>query len=714
MKLKPIAIICSLAFLLQAEDIKDFTLQKIEASAEKVPSENWRSEDVKDFTGSRTVISNKQLKETANQSIDEALQNVTGVQVRDYSGTGILPKISFRGFGGGGNGHSNTGLILLDGIPIYGGPYSNLELAIFPVTFQAVDRIDVIKGGSSVQYGPNTFGGVINIITKEIPEQWENQVAERVTFWGKDTGSFFRKNGEPVANNMLFDTYLKTGGMINEHFGIQAQANYVGGQSFRENSGTSVQNYMLDAIYKINADNNIKMYYQYYSYFAKDPGSLSTEDYKADRFQNKRPYNSDDGVAKRFGVSYHNDFGDVDKIGGNFTLTYFTHDMTRNFTISDKYNSIAAGYGAFPAYVTDNVRRFVVNGIEPKLNLMIGGAMKQHIILGARFLTEDIYGHGYKTDFKTEGVTDPKPYVLHNNYTAFYLSDELNFLDGLFTITPGLRYELLNYTKTNQNKAQNKEDTTAHRLDNQFNPAINIGYKPIKNLLVYANYQRSFIPPQTGDINGTSTNYNQNFQTLEGGGRYFLNDSLSFNANYFAIFADNYRQAKYIKDPISALSQGVELELYYSPIENLTLHAAYTFTDARVAKTKKDANNKEVEKGKMLPYVSPHQFVFDALYTLGKTSFGISSYYYSPAYSDIANTKAENSTESVGKLPWYWVWNAQVSRTLWKSGRQSISGSLAMNNIFNMKYYFRGIGTSPVGRQPAPGRSVSVYVSYNF
>ncbi len=96
----------------------------------------------------------------------------------------MLPKISVRGFGGGGNGHSNTGMILVNGIPIYGAPYSNIELAIFPVTFQSVDRIDVIKGGTSVQYGPNTFGGVVNVITKEIPKEWENQAAERITFWG--------------------------------------------------------------------------------------------------------------------------------------------------------------------------------------------------------------------------------------------------------------------------------------------------------------------------------------------------------------------------------------------------------------------------------------------------------------------------------------------------------------------------------------------------
>ncbi|MGN8487510.1 tonB dependent receptor family protein, partial [Helicobacter pylori] len=30
------------------------------------------------------------------------------------------------------------------------------------------------------------------------------------------------------------------------------------------------------------------------------------------------------------------------------------------------------------------------------------------------------------------------------------------------------------------------------------------------------------------------------------------------------------------------------------------------------------------------------------------------------------------------------------------------------------KYYFRGIGTSPTGREPAPGRSITAYLNYEF
>ncbi|RVZ39758.1 ligand-gated channel, partial [Helicobacter pylori] len=337
--------------LVGAKEDKHYFLKKVTTTEQKFNSSaplSWQSEEVRNSTSSRTVISNKELKKTGNLNIENALQNVPGIQIRDATGTGVLPKISVRGFGGGGNGHSNTNMILVNGIPIYGAPYSNIELAIFPVTFQSVDRIDVIKGGTSVQYGPNTFGGVVNIITKEIPKEWENQAAERITFWGRSSNGNFvdpKEKGKPLAqtlgNQMLFNTYGRTAGMLGKYIGISMQGNWINGQGFRQNSPTKVQNYLLDAIYKINATNTFKAYYQYYQYNSYHPGTLSAQDYAYNRFINERPDNQDGGRAKRFGIVYQNYFGDPDrKVGGDFKFTYFTHDMSRDFGFSNQYQSV--------------------------------------------------------------------------------------------------------------------------------------------------------------------------------------------------------------------------------------------------------------------------------------------------------------------------------------------------------------------------------------
>ncbi len=85
-------------------DFLDFFLKKVTTTEQKFSSSaplSWQSEEVRNSTSSRTVISNKELKKTGNLNIENALQNVPGIQIRDATGTGVLPKISVRGFGGG-------------------------------------------------------------------------------------------------------------------------------------------------------------------------------------------------------------------------------------------------------------------------------------------------------------------------------------------------------------------------------------------------------------------------------------------------------------------------------------------------------------------------------------------------------------------------------------------------------------------------------------
>ncbi|GAA8390965.1 hypothetical protein HpBT223_07110 [Helicobacter pylori] len=383
----------------------------------------------------------------------------------------------------------------------------------------------------------------------------------------------------------------------------------------------------------------------------------------------------------------------------------------------------------------------MVNAFEPKLNLVVNtGKVKQTFNMGMRFLTEDLYrrsttrknpsvpGNGFDAGTSVNNF---------NNYTAAYVSDEINFNNGMLTITPGLRYTFLNYDKKDVPpfKEGQTGKTTKERY-NQWNPAVSVGYKPIKDWLFYFNYQRSYIPPQFSNIGnfvGTSTNYFQIFNVMEGGSRYYFNNQVSFNANYFVIFANHYFTGRYgdNQEPVNARSQGVELELYYTPIRGLNFHAAYTFIDANITShtmVTNPANPKGPKKdifGKKLPFVSPHQFILDASYTYAKTTIGLSSFFYSRAYTDVLNTvpfteyaptikNGAITTKTAGITTWYWVWNLQISSTLWERKKQSINASLQINNIFNMKYWFSGIGTSPNGKEATPPRSITAYVSYNF
>ena len=41
----------------------------------------------------------------------------------------------------------------------------------------------MVRGGAAVQYGPNNVGGVINLISRPIPDAWENQIGVGTSFY---------------------------------------------------------------------------------------------------------------------------------------------------------------------------------------------------------------------------------------------------------------------------------------------------------------------------------------------------------------------------------------------------------------------------------------------------------------------------------------------------------------------------------------------------
>ena len=62
-------------------------------------------------------------------------------------------------------------LVLVDGIPMNMDGRYNLD----DIPSDAIERIEVVKGGGSVLYGSEATGGVINIITKK---QLRNKIKE--------------------------------------------------------------------------------------------------------------------------------------------------------------------------------------------------------------------------------------------------------------------------------------------------------------------------------------------------------------------------------------------------------------------------------------------------------------------------------------------------------------------------------------------------------
>jgi len=64
---------------------------------------------------------------------------------------------------------SNRIALLVDGVPVYEPYFSTFDLKT--VSAGGIDTVQVTKGPSSVLYGPNTLGGLVNVITKRPAER---------------------------------------------------------------------------------------------------------------------------------------------------------------------------------------------------------------------------------------------------------------------------------------------------------------------------------------------------------------------------------------------------------------------------------------------------------------------------------------------------------------------------------------------------------------
>lgn len=97
------------------------------------------------------------IQEIGAVNAAEALQHVPGVNVVRTS-KGEM-NINIHGF------QQKDILVLIDGVPYYETKNGPLDLQQIPAGI--IGRIEVTKGASSVLYGPNALGGVVNIVTKK-------------------------------------------------------------------------------------------------------------------------------------------------------------------------------------------------------------------------------------------------------------------------------------------------------------------------------------------------------------------------------------------------------------------------------------------------------------------------------------------------------------------------------------------------------------------
>lgn len=103
------------------------------------------------------VIGAAQIQRLAAQNLGDALAQELNIRMSQDNILGA--SLSMRGLGG------ENVKILVDGVPVIGRQDGNLDLAQIDLT--GIDRVEVLEGPLSVNYGTNALAGTINLITRK-------------------------------------------------------------------------------------------------------------------------------------------------------------------------------------------------------------------------------------------------------------------------------------------------------------------------------------------------------------------------------------------------------------------------------------------------------------------------------------------------------------------------------------------------------------------
>lgn len=138
-----------------AEELHEFTLDPMVVTAQRMEMHDL------DTPVSIDVLTNKDMVESGANNVFEALKLNNGIMAYGYgdngqSWGGMCAKVLIRG-------NDKGTLVMVDGSPI------NMNNVYFlnTIPVDSVERVEIVKGASSVLYGSEASGGVINIITKK-------------------------------------------------------------------------------------------------------------------------------------------------------------------------------------------------------------------------------------------------------------------------------------------------------------------------------------------------------------------------------------------------------------------------------------------------------------------------------------------------------------------------------------------------------------------
>tara|TARA_R110002012_G_scaffold20028_10_gene71386 strand:- start:268 stop:2502 length:2235 start_codon:yes stop_codon:yes gene_type:complete len=607
---------------------------------------------VNDIPGSAHMLSQADLEKFDFTDIMRTLTSVPGVYVLEEDGYGLRPNIGMRGTG---QNRSEKVTIMEDGVLAAPAPYSAPSAYYFP-TAGRMQQVEVLKGTSSAMYGPRTTGGVINMLSRAIPEQ---ALAGQVNLSAGEDGfgkahAYVGGAGKNVSSVFEVFRYQADGFKNVNHTGADT--------GFVKND--------IMAKVLINSDTDAK-YYQELEFKLKysDEDSdetymgLTEADFKANPYSRYSASQLDnmDTSHKQLQVNHHI------QLSERFTLgtTAYYNEFSRNWYktssvgawatdengayIFDENNehvvekSSLSGGGIDKAAAFDqnannevlyvdvkaNSRDYESKGIQTVLDADFGA---HQVKFGARYHEDEMdrfqwvdnysMDNSYEMTLIQAGIhgTDSNR-IDSAQALALFIHDEYTF--GDFIINAGLRYEDMTISRKDWDKGViDRNQPLKKDVSNDVDvllPSLAVTYRVNKDLIIIGGVQKGFAPPAPGNDkaeNEESINYELGLRfsqdALRAEALFFYSDYENMHGNCTASQGcdddniGNQYNAGEVK--VSGLEMKAGYEFAAGAL-TFPVDVTYTFTDTEFQNAFESGLETwaNVASGDELPYVPENQ-----------------------------------------------------------------------------------------------------------
>ena len=670
------------------------------------------ADSLKNIPGSGEILEQKVLETSRVFTVNEALRKFSGVHARDEEGLCLRPNIGIRGL----NPTRSTKITLLeDGIPLSYAPYGD-NASYYHPPIDRYERIEVLKGAGQIGFGPQTIGGVINYITPAPPQQFGGEV--------------FVIGG----NRNYFNGKARLGGS-----GMLLDANRKQSDGARDNTHSTLNDLNFKTVLGLSDRQALTLRASHLIEDTQNTYSGITEAEFRNFGIRYNPFKNDQLDTKRTGISttHEMDFGAGTQLLTNVYYSKFDRDWWRQASTTTSNGATnCTTFGTFNAdrlagisidvdtcnRVEGRLRSYYNWGVEPRLKMT-------HDVFGVTSeLETGIKAHFENQERRQINGTSPTARtgtIGENNLretSAYSAFAQNRILLGQWAVTPGLRYENIHSSRTNNLTTVTGRDTL-----NQWIPSLGGTYQATPQTTYFAGVHRGFAPPRTEDIiggTGTSTDV---------GPELSVNWELGVRAKPLAdadlqatLFRNDFSRQIAVgsiaggNTPLAqgeSLYQGVEFSGQMGVTDAIYVRGVYTgvltaeqTTAFRRVDTNVIVNNGaggNSEAGNRMPYAPKHLLTAAVGYKLAGVDAQLEAVHVGEQFSDFANTEVASASGQLGKIAAYTIFNATLN---YHFQPQHIKLFVAVKNLADKTY----IVDRTRGILPGSPRLIQAGINYFF